>query len=491
MASSYDGLARIIIQNVGGTENIESVFHCVTRLRFHLKDESKADTKTLEKTKGVIKVVNANGQYQVVIGPAVNDVYDAVLAVGHLSGAGEVDEDGNPIAGTSGTAKKKTLVAGLIDIVSGIIQPSLGVLAAAGMLKGILALLTFLGVMTTSDGAYNVLYAVSDGFFYFLPIILGYTSAKKFHCNEFIGLAMGIALTYPTMVNSTDLPVLGTVFAGTPFAMDYHMTFCGLPIVMPAARYTSSVVPIILSMFVVSKIERFMKNHMPSTISFFMTPLLTLAIGATLTYLIIGPVASFLTSCVLLAFNTLYNLPMVGGLVAGTVLGGVWQVLVMFGLHQAILPLRLVNLNLQGFDTIIPPNFTCVFAQVAVVFAIWIKTRDQHVKDVALPSMITGFFGTTEPAIYGITLPRMKPFVFSCIAGAVGGAIIGGLGTKMFVASYAGFMGLSQFIDPSGAEGVSNLINVVIASLIAMAIGFVLTWFFWDEKKWSAEAENA
>lgn len=222
MASKYDGLARIIIQNVGGKENIKSVAHCVTRLRFKLKDESKANDDVLEQTDGVLQIIHSGGQYQVVIGPHVTDVYDTVLAVGHLQAGGLVDDDGNPIDGDEGSDAPKGVLNIIMDLISGILQPILGPLAAAGMVKGFLALFAFLGWMTSTDGAYMIINAFADGFFYFLPIILGYTSAKKFGANPFIGMAMGAALTYPTMVNSTAGDVLGTVFSGTPFEMSYY-----------------------------------------------------------------------------------------------------------------------------------------------------------------------------------------------------------------------------------------------------------------------------
>lgn len=488
MASKYDGLARIIIQNVGGKENINSVAHCVTRLRFKLKDESKANDEVLEQTDGVLQIMHAGGQYQVVIGPHVTDVYDAVLAVGHLSGAGEVDLDGNPVDGGGSDDRPKGVLNIVMDLISGIIQPLLGPLAAAGMIKGLLSLFAFLGWIQSTDGTYMVLNAAADGFFYFLPIILGYTSAKKFGGNEFIGMCIGAALTYPAMVNSTAGDVLGTLFTGTPFEMNYYLTFLGIPIIMPASGYTSSVVPIILSMFVVTKIERGFKKIISPMVSFFLTPLLTIVVGVALTYLVIGPIASLLTSLVLLVFNTVTALPVVGGTVAGVLIGGFWQVLVIFGLHWALVPVSIANLASQGWDTVLVGKVACEMAQIACVLAIVIKTQDKKVRDIGIPAVITGFFGTTEPAIYGVTLPRMKPFIFSCIGGAIGGGFATFMGAKIFVNGYSGIMALARYIDPTpGGMGISSAVYGGIAMLIGAAIGFLLTWFFWDEKGWAAK----
>lgn len=484
MASKYDGLARIIIQNIGGKENVKSVAHCVTRLRFRLKDESKANDEVLEQTDGVLQILKAGGQYQVVIGPHVGDVYDTVVTIGGFQAGGLVDDDGNPVDDEDG-AGKKSVSAVIMDLISNILQPILGPLAAAGMVKGLLALFAFLGWMQSTDGAYMLINAFADGFFYFLPIILGYTSAKKFGANPFIGMAMGAAFTYPAMVNSTSGDVLGTVLTGTPFEMSYYLTFFGVPIIMPASGYTSSVVPIILTMLVVSKFEKVFKKALPASISFFMTPMLTCLIGVVLAYLVIGPVSSLLTSLVLLIFNTLYALPVVGATVAGAVVGGFWQVLVIFGLHWALVPVNLMNIAQNGFDMALVGKVGCEMAQIAVVFAIYLKSRDAKVRSIALPAVITGFFGTTEPAIYGITLPRMKPFIFSCIGGAVSGALACALGGKIFTAGYSGVMAVARYIDPTGASGLEPAIAAAIAMVAAAAIGFLLTWFFWDEKKWA------
>ena len=214
MASKYDGLARIIIQNVGGKQNINSITHCITRLRFKLKDESKANTDVLNSTDGVIKVIQANGQYQVVIGNQVAEVYDAVLEVGHLQGDGTVDEDGNAIEDSS-TGHKKNVATILIDMISGIMAPTITLLGASGIIKGVLTLLTFFNWMDASSGQYMIWYTVADGFFYFLPVILGYTAAKKFKMNEFTGMALGISLCYPTMVALKSGEALGTLLEGS------------------------------------------------------------------------------------------------------------------------------------------------------------------------------------------------------------------------------------------------------------------------------------
>lgn len=478
MPSKYDGLARIIIQNVGGKSNINSVAHCITRLRFKLKDESKANKDVLEATDGVIKVMQSGGQYQVVIGNNVADVYDAVLEVGHFQGAGTVDEDGNAVDDGESDGGKKSPVSILIDMISGVIQPTLGVLAATGIIKGLLALFSFLNILPATSGTYQVLYAVGDGFFYFLPIILGYTAAKKFKMNEFIG----IALCYPAMVNITGGEVLGTLFAGTAFEMSYYTTFLGIPVIMPASGYTSSVVPIIIACALGAMLEKWLRKVIPDVIKLFVVPFLTLVVMVPLTYLVIGPIATILCNLLTAIFSVIYGIPVVGGLIAGVLIGASCQVLVIFGLHWGLVPLALINYATLGYDFILSPYFCVSFAQTFVVLAMLLKTRDDKLKKIALPAFISGIFGVTEPAIYGVTLPRKKPFIYSCIGGAIGGAFIGFMGARSYTMGGLGLFGLPSYIDTVGDTGIQSLIYVVIGTVIASVIGFVLTWVLYKDE---------
>lgn len=482
MPSKYDGLARIIIQNVGGKSNINSVAHCITRLRFKLKDESKANKDVLEATDGVIKVMQSGGQYQVVIGNNVADVYDAVLEVGHFQGAGTVDEDGNAVDGGESDGGKKSPVSILIDMISGVIQPTLGVLAATGIIKGLLALFSFLNILPETSGTYQVLYAVGDGFFYFLPIILGYTAAKKFKMNEFIGMAIGIALCYPAMVNITGGEVLGTLFAGTAFEMSYYTTFLGIPVIMPASGYTSSVVPIIIACALGAMLEKWLRKVVPDVIKLFVVPFVTLVVMVPLTYLVIGPIATILCNLLTAIFSAIYGIPVVGGLIAGVLIGAFWQVLVIFGLHWGLVPLGLINYATLGYDFILSPYFCVSFAQTFVVLAMLLKTRDDKLKKIALPAFISGIFGVTEPAIYGVTLPKKKPFIYSCIGGAIGGGFIGFVGARSYTMGGLGLFGLPSYIDTVGDTGIQSLIYVVIGTVIASVIGFVLTWVLYKDE---------
>jgi PTS system beta-glucosides-specific IIC component len=474
MASKYDGLARIIIQNVGGRDNIISLTHCVTRLRFKLKDESKANTDILKSTDGIVTVMQAGGQYQVVIGNHVPDVYAVVCEHAHISGDAPAAEADN---------SDVSIGAKMIDFISGVFQPCLGALAAAGIIKGVLALWVFLaglaGADATATGAYQLWYAVGDGFFYFLPFILAVTAAKKLNMNQFSAMAIAASLLYPDMVSITSGEVLGTVFAGTAFSMDYYTTFFGIPVIMPPSGYGSSVIPIILALLVAAPFEKWLKKVIPDTIKVFFVPVFLFVIMVPLTYLVIGPVSAILCSILQIIFSVLLGLPVVGGLVAGIVIGALWQVLVIFGLHWSLIPLAMINLASQGCDSILATSFAASFAQTAVVFAIFLKTKDQKLKSLAFPAIISGICGVTEPCIYGITLPKKKPFIISCVAAAIGGGIIGFAGVKAFTMGGLGIFGFFNYIDTNHLDAAHgsmySVIWAAIGVVVAMVIAFVVT----------------
>lgn len=480
----YDDLAQSILENVGGKENIKSVAHCITRLRLKLKDVDKANTEVIEKTPGVIKVMNANGQYQVVLGNKVEDVYDAFLSVSGLSGAGEVAVDDEEESN-----EKKSIGSVLIDLISGIFAPALSMLCAAGIMKGILALVTFLVPSFANDGAYTVLYTVADGFFYFLPVALGYSAAKKFKMNEFTGMAIGFALVYPTMVALTSGQVLGSIdlsFAGT---FQWYATFLGIPIIMPASGYTSSVIPVLLMVWFGSKVEHWAKSWMPASLKMFFVPLLTATIAVVAGYLIIGPVATLITNILQSIFELILAIPVVGNAIFGVVVGSLWMVLVIFGFHWSLVPMALINLTTLQYDYILPSMIGHSFALGAVVCAMYLKNKDEQFRELALPAMISAFFfGVTEPAIYGIALPNKRAFVNACVASGISGLFMGILGARMFSFGGLGVFNWLMFIDSNNimGAGISYMIAAIVASLGAAIIAFCIEFFTYDPQKQNA-----
>lgn len=494
----YGPFAQDIIDKVGGPDNIIMVTHCVTRLRFKLKDKSKADTQAIENTKGVIQVMDVPGQYQVVVGPKVYDVYDAVLKIPGIKGGGEVAADDGD---DDGEQEKKSVLGIIIDLISGILAPVIGLLATSGMIKGILAFCTWLGVLDATSGTYLLWYAVGDAPMYFMPILLGITAARKFKMDEFVGASLGAALVYPTMVTMASGDPTGTVLSGTFLQMNIQSTFLGIPIIFPQSGYTSSIVPIILAVWVTSYVYRFFNKHIPNTVKLFLVPMLTLGIMGPVTFLVIGPIAALLTNIISGIFNAILAIPAVGGIIEGTLLGAVWQILVIFGFHWALIPIGIANMGLQGFDQVLPPQFGCTWAQIGVVLAIVLRTHDEDVRDTGIAAFITGIFGTTEPAIYGVTLPARKPFIISCVAGAIGGLFLGLMKTTMFTMGYSGLLGLTSFIDARTADqiasstlpyqGITSMIYAAIASVGCFVIGFILCNIFYDPNKKAEEKAAA
>ncbi|MCM1989499.1 beta-glucoside-specific PTS transporter subunit IIABC [Oceanirhabdus seepicola] len=453
----YEQLAKNIIKNVGGKENVNSLTHCVTRLRFKLKDEKKANTEVLKNMDGIVTVVQSGGQYQVVIGNHVADVYEEVMAVGGFGTASESDE----------TGEKKGIFNSLIDTISGIFAPALGVLAATGMIKGFNALFLALGWLALDSGTYQLLNAIGDCFFYFFPIFLGYTAAKKFKLNHFVGMAIGAALVYPALGGLTVGEPLYTLFQGSIIESPVYITFLGIPVIL--MNYSSSVIPIILATYVASKVEKVFKKIIPDVVKTFLVPFCTLLVVAPLTFIVVGPIATWAGQLLGAGTVALYEL---SPILTGIVIGGFWQVFVIFGLHWGLIPVAINNLVTLGYDPVLAMSFAASFAQTGVVLAILFKTKNKKLKGLSLSSVISGIFGVTEPAIYGITLPRKKPFVISCIVASIGGAITGWAGSKVYMVGGLGIFGIPSYIN--GQTGFDKgFYGAIAAIIIAFILGFV------------------
>lgn len=459
----YEQLAKDIIANVGGKENVSSVVHCITRLRFKLKDESKANTEVLKNMDDVVTVMKSGGQYQVVIGNHVPDVYKAVTTVGGFQGQSQVKEEEE--------GPKGSLFSRFIDMISSIFTPVLGVLAATGMIKGFNALFVAFGLLDSTSGTYQILNATGDALFYFLPIFLGYTAIKKFGGNPFVGMAIGAALVYPTLSTLTAGEPLYTLFAGTMFESPIFVTFLGIPVILMS--YSSSVIPIIISAFFAAKVEKWLKTVIPDVIKAFVVPMLTLLIVVPLTFIAIGPVATWAGNLLGQGTLAVYN---VSPLIAGLLLGGFWQVFVIFGLHWGLVPIAFNNLATLGYDTILATVFAASFAQTGAVLAILIKTKNQKLKTLSIPAFISGIFGVTEPAIYGITLPLKKAFIMSCIAAGIGGAIAGATNVTGYIIGGLGIFGIPSYISPEGID--FGFYGAIISIVVGFIAGFVLTLLF-------------
>lgn len=466
----YEQLATNIIKNIGGKSNIQSLTHCVTRLRFKLKDESKANDESLKNMDGIVTILKSAGQYQIVIGNHVSKVYEDICELADISSQTEEENSDN---------QDKKLFDRVIDVISGIFQPILAVLTAAGMIKGFLALFSALGWVSSESGTYLVLNAIGDSIFMYLPIILGYTSAKKFGLKPFVGLLIGITICYPSMQQSalsSTLQPLYTLFDGTSFASPVYLEFLGIPII--SMDYTSTVIPVIFICFVASKFEKIFDKIVPELLKFFFVPMLTLLFSLVLGFIVIGPIATYSS---MMVANTIIAIRGFSPLIAGAIVGFTWQILVIFGIHWGFIPVYINNISTIGYDNVMMPFFGATFASTAVVIAIMIKTKDKKLKELCIPAAISGIFGVTEPAIYGILLPLKKPFIISCIASGIAGAYYGYADLKEFIIGGLGIFEFPAMIDPA-TNSLDNLMVGVIGVVIAMSIGFILTIVFFKEE---------
>lgn len=457
----YKELVSKLLVEIGGRENIASLTHCVTRLRFKLKDENKAQTDKIKAIKGVVTVIQSGGQYQVVIGNHVPEVYQEFMEYAGLS-----DESSS----SEGESEKKGLFNRFIDMISSIFTPVLGLLAATGMIKGLNVLFVSLGLFTKDSGTFQILQAAGDCFFYFFPIFLGYTAAKKFGLTPFLGMAIGAALVYPALATFTaGKEPLYTLFQGTIFESPIYITFLGIPVILMS--YSSSVIPIVISTYFAAKVERFLKKITPSVVKSFLVPFLTVILMVPLTYLIIGPIATWIGNLLGAAALGIYNF---NPIIAGLFVGGLWQVLVMFGLHWGVIPIAINNISVLGYDPVMVLGMATPFATAAAVLSIVIRSKNKSVRAIGIPAFISSLFGVSEPSLYGVTLPRKKPFIVTLVASAVGGAIMGFFGTKNYIIGGMGIFGIPNYINPDTGMN-SAFFGALLAILVAFIISFVLT----------------
>lgn len=461
MVGKYEELSRQIVKELGGKGNIRGISHCITRLRFKLKDEKKVRESAVRLLPGVITVLRNAGQFQIVIGNHVQDVFEEVC---QLTG---FQPDGEGAAEMTGS-----LLDRLVEVITGSFQPFVGPLCAVGMIKGINALFLFLGFYTELSGTYLMLNAIGDAIFKFFPVMLGLTSANKFGMNRFVGIVIGAALCYGVEVTG---PVM------TFFGLEYSLTFLGIPWIVQ--DYTGSVIPVIVIVWFASHIERVAKKYVPEVLRTFFVPFFTLIISLPVGFLVIGPVVSALS---ILIGDFFIQINDFSPLLFGLGLGALWQVLVIFGLHWSLIPLALMNLNNFGVDPIMAPMYGCTFAQTACVLAIYLRSKDKAVRELCIPAIISGVCGVTEPAIYGITLPKKKPFWFSLVGGAAGGVVMTMLSTKSYLMGGLGVFGIINFIDPV-TNDISGMFHALLCIIVSSLVGFLLTFFLWRE---DAQAEK-
>lgn len=447
----YEQLAKDIIKNVGGKENVLSLTHCVTRLRFQLKDEGKANTDVLKNMDGVVTVMQTAGQYQVVIGNHVPDVFKDVCEVAGISG-GE----------GSGEKVKRKFSEAALDIISGIFMPSIGILCASGILKGVNIILDMAGLIPAASGLGQILAGAADAMFWFFPIILGFNAFKKLGGNPYLGMTLGAALCYPAL-QGVNLNVLG-----------FNVN----------ATYTSTMLPILVMSFIAVPMEKWLNKVVPDVVKTFVVPAVVLFVCVPVGFCLIGPAANEVGAIINNVIQGAYGF---SPIVAGILLGFLWQLLAMVGCHVLVVLPMMMGLMAGEPQPLMAVVAFPSFVQTGAVFAIWLKSKNKKLKTIALPAWISGIFGVTEPAIYGVTLPNGKQFILTCVGAGVIGGLSVLLGVSQFTMGGMGVFALPAMIDP--ANGSGSIISAVIVAVAAIVIGFIIAFVTYKDKK-EAVIEN-
>lgn len=444
---NYEQLAREVVTKVGGIENINSLFHCVTRLRFKLKDTSKADKESIKNINGVLTVVEGNGQFQVVIGNEVADVFDTVLKmypqIKSEVKANDVEEK------PSGN-----ILTRAFNTMASIFNPIIIALAGSGMIKAVLVILTTYGLMNNTGSTYKILSAAGNSVFYFLPLFLAFSAAKTFKVNPFISVAIIGALMEPN-------------FTGLMKANGDMAYFAGIPVVMMG--YSGTVIPAILTIWAYSYLERLLKKFIPKSIEIFALSMVALLIMVPLAVIVIGPIGVTLGNGMGYVINTLSSK---SGLLAGFVVGAGWTYLVMMGIHWGIVPIIINNLSNFGYDVIKPMIAAATFASAGVALGVFLRSKNKETKGLALSALVPALLGgVTEPIVYGLSVKYKKPLIAQTIAGGIAGAFMGMFQTKAIVYVFTALTTLPAFF---GDTFKFYVIGITMAFVISAALTYFL-----------------
>ncbi|WP_313073506.1 PTS transporter subunit EIIC [Lacrimispora sp.] len=450
--ADYSKLAKDIVEHVGGEENVNSLTHCITRLRFKLKDESKADTETLTNMQGVIKVMQAAGQYQVVIGSEVEDVYDQILLstkIGDKNKSETVETDHS-----SSSNKKSSVVEKITDLISGIFMPFMGAFAGAGLLKGFLVLFTTLSLLDKTSTTYTILYAASDSIFYFLPVFLAYCAGQKFGAKPFISMAIACAMCYPSLTG---------LFNDKEIAV----TFLSIPVKL--ISYPSSVLPILITVYAQSKLEKGLMKVIPKIIQSMIIPLLDFIVVFPLALIVIGPVTDVVSKGLAGGIQMAFSF---SPAIAGFALGTFWPLCIVFGLHWGFFPIVMNNYSVLGYDYIMPPTFGANFGIAAACLAVFLKTRNKDLKLISGSASISALIGgVTEPGIYGVLLKNKRIFIGMCLINGISGiiaAVAGSIRTTQVPVNVLTIPALYAMSGPA----------IVISMAFSFVGVFLVTYFF-------------
>lgn len=452
-------LAKRVITEIGGKENITQGWHCITRLRFNVVDTKKVKVENIKDIEGVMGAQFQNGQFQVIIGNKVAEVFEEVSNI-----------LGDEYSNNTEKRGKKNVLDSIFDTISGIFTPALPAIVGAGLLKGVMALLTALNLMSTTTSEYSVLSMIADAPFYFLPFLIAFSAAKKFKTNEFLAVTIAGVIMYPTIINYA---ASGEVAS---------LSFLGLSI--PMLNYSSTVIPIILGVWLLSYVYKLIDKFVPNLFKIIVTPLCVLLVTSILVLVFIAPLGNYIGVYVERFFSGLFN---VAGPFAGMLLGGLMPLLVITGMHYAFFPAAFASFSSVGYDIVLlPMNLVSNLAQAGATFAVAVKSKDKKMKSLAYSTGISAIFGITEPAIYGVTLKLKKPFYGALIGGAVGGGIFGTFVVKAFSFSLPGITALPSYIQ----EGTNNMMFALIGVALSFVVAFLVTMVFKFEGSEKADKVN-
>lgn len=457
---NYEQLAEEVISKVGGVENINSLFHCVTRLRFKLKDTSKADKESIKNIKGVLTVVEGNGQFQVVIGNEVTDVFDTILRIyPQIKSEAKVDDVEEKPSGN--------ILARAFNAMASIFNPIIIALAGSGMIKAALVILTTYGLMDKAGSTYKILSAAGNSVFYFLPLFLAFSSAKTFKVNPFISVAIIGALMEPN-------------FTGLMKANGDMAYFVGIPVVLMG--YAGTVIPAILTIWAYSYLEKFLKKFIPKSIEIFALSMVAIFIMVPLAVIVIGPIGVTLGNGMGYVINTLSA---TSGIVAGLVVGAGWTYLVMMGIHWGIVPIMINNISNLGYDVIRPMIAAATFASAGVALGVFLRSRNKETRALAASSLVPALLGgITEPIVYGLSVKYKKPLIAQTIAGGIAGAFMGMFQTKAIVYVFPALTTLPAFFGDTFSI-------YIIGITMSFTISAALTYFLgFDEGETTLKVSN-
>lgn len=453
----YDELAQSILKNIGGADNIDSLTHCITRLRVVVKDDAKVRVDGLNSTAGVAGTLKSYGQYMIIIGTNVPDVYDAVCKAAHIN----TEDDAQVQKKASGG--KQTLFQRFVGLMTYVFAPFFGVIAACGVMKGLLSLLVTLGVMDSAGSTYQIVYSLADSFFYYMPILLAYTASKRFGLPVPEGLLLGAAMLYPNLLASSTAA---------------HDSLLGIPVIMPpGGDYTSTAIPIVAAVAFAAWFERKYEKYIPEGIKPFAVPLITCPVTFVLTLWVIGPITAGVTNVLAFALNRLES---VSHIVFSGLLGAIWQLVLMVGLHWAVLPLVIANLATLGYDTTLSSTFGCNFAAIGATLAVWLRAKDSNVKRDCISSILPAAAGIIEPALYGVTLKRRTVFIITCVVSSVTGIGMNLTGVRAYRFAGFGVFGYAAYANTQMNDS-RGMVLAILWSLFALVFSFVLVYFFYQE----------